>query len=205
MQVQALKYKNDYTTKETVSYLSFFIGRAFLVALLVLIASISLFAFILIGDTVYNKQKGNHVVPLFGGYVIITESMVPTIKVNDAVVVKRSSQEELDIGDIITFKSADERYKDMTVTHRIVGEQSISSGDLVYRTKGDNNHLEDAALVTHNSIYGRVILKLPKIGYISRFLKTPIGFLLFVICPLLVVFGLNRKSIDEFRRERLYH
>ena len=205
MQIQALKYKNDYTTKEAISYLSLFIGRAFLVALLFFVASFFFLAFVLVGDSVYNKQKGNHVVPLFGGYVIITESMVPTIKVNDAVIVKRSSAEELEIGDIITFKSADERFKDMTITHRIVGEQNISSGDLVYRTKGDNNRIEDAALVTQNSIYGRVILKLPKIGYVSRFLKTPFGFLLFVIFPLVLVVGLNIKNIDEFRRERLYH
>ena len=204
MQIQALRNKNEYTTKEAVSYLGLFVGRAFLIALLFLVATISLFACILIGDSVYNKQKGNHVVPLFGGYVIITESMVPTIKVNDAVIVKRSSQEELGIGDIITFRSADERFKDMTITHRIVGEQSISTGDLVYRTKGDNNRIEDASLVTQSSIYGRVILKLPKIGYISRFIKTPLGFLLFVISPIVVVFFLNRRTIDEFRARRMY-
>ena len=151
-----------------------------------------------------NVKNGKETNPLFSAYVIVSPSMVPTIDVNDAIVIKRIDNDKYNVGDIITFNSADYKYKGLTVTHRIVGEQNISTGDLVYRTKGDNNRIEDAALVAQSSIYGRVILKLPKIGYVSRFIKTPLGFLIFVVSPIVVVFLLNRKSIDEFRARRMY-
>lgn len=146
-------------------------------------------------------KKGNNVVPLIGGYVIITPSMVPTIKVKDAVLVRRMKDSELEIGDIITFKSTDERYTDLTITHRIVGTQSISNGSLVYRTKGDNNRLEDSEVVTFKNVYGKVILKLPKLGYIRDFISKPIGFIFLIILPLIGIIAINisvlKRKVEE--------
>ncbi len=195
MQVQVLKY--NYSLKDTILYFLYFFGRALFIAFSVLASVIILFIFAIVGDCAYHWHKGENVVPLFGGYVIITQSMVPTIMVNDAVLVKRSSKEELNVGDVITFKSLDQRYEGLTITHRIVGTQLLSNGDTVYRTKGDNNRLEDASLVMENSIYGKVILKLPKFGYIQQFLKTPIGFLLFIIMPIILIILLNYQNIKD--------
>lgn len=195
MQVQALKY--NYSLKETISYFLYFFGRALFISFSVLISILLLFFFVIIGDTAYHLHKGDNVVPLFGGYVIITQSMVPTIMVNDAVLVKRSTSDELDIGDVITFKSSDQRYQGLTITHRIVGAQMLSNGDIVYRTKGDNNRIEDASLVVENSIYGRVILKLPKFGYIQQFLKTPIGFLLCIMLPIILIIAMNYQNVKN--------
>ena len=199
MQVRGLN--TNYNSKDTVKYFAHFIARALLIALSFIVVSISVIAIFVVGDTVYNVNKGNNVVPLFGGYIIITESMVPTIKVNDAVLVKRSESNELNIGDIITFKSIDERYDGLVVTHRIVGSQNISTGDLVYRTKGDNNKLEDMAVVPEENIFGRVILKIPKLGYVKDFLNKPIGFILCIIIPIVMIIVINIKNINISSRE----
>jgi len=199
MQVRCLN--TNYNSKDTVKYFAHFIARALLIALSFIVVSISVLAIFVVGDTVYNVNKGNNVVPLFGGYIIITESMVPTIKVNDAVLVKRSESNELNIGDIITFKSIDERYDGLVVTHRIVGSQNISTGDLVYRTKGDNNKLEDMAVVPEENIFGRVILKIPKLGYVKDFLNKPIGFILCIIIPIVMIIVINIKNINISSRE----
>lgn len=199
MQVRGLN--TNYNSKDTIKYFAHFIARALLIALSFIVVSISVLAIFVVGDTVYNVNKGNNVVPLFGGYIIITESMVPTIKVNDAVLVKRSESNELNIGDIITFKSIDERYDGLVVTHRIVGSQNISTGDLVYRTKGDNNKLEDMAVVPEENIFGRVILKIPKLGYVKDFLNKPIGFILCIIIPIVMIIVINIKNIKISSRE----
>ena len=200
MQVQALKY-NHYSFKETLLYFLYFFGRAFVIAFFAFIACACLISFIIIGDTIYNLQKGEKVVPLFGEYVIITQSMVPTIKINDAVIVKRSTRDELDIGDVITFQSTDDRYAGLTITHRIVGMQSLSNGNLVYRTKGDNNKIEDSSVVLEDNIYGKVILKLPKFGYVQNFLKTPLGFILFIGLPIFMIIVININ--DRKNKKRL--
>ena len=72
---------------------------------------------------------------------------MPTINVNDGVVVQRVLEENsLKVGDVITFSSRDINYEGLTVTHRIVGKQIVQSGEFVYRTKGDNNNVEDSSL-----------------------------------------------------------
>ena len=41
------------------------------------------------GDACYNSSRVISKSPLLNAYVIVTESMVPTINVNDAIIVKR--------------------------------------------------------------------------------------------------------------------
>ena len=89
MQIQALKEQNNYTSKETKIFILHFIAKAFLMSLFFLIILLLVFSLVIVGDVLYNVKKGNNVVPLFAGYIIVTPSMVPTIKINDAVVVKR--------------------------------------------------------------------------------------------------------------------
>lgn len=197
MKIHGLENSSEYSSKDTYKFLFHFITKALFIALFTIIIGISLIALIVIGDTVYNVRKGNNVVPLIGGYVIITPSMVPTINVKDAVLVKRVSDKELVIGDIITFKSSDERYKGLIITHRVVGTQSISSGNLVYRTKGDNNRIEDSAVVDFKNIYGKVIIKFPKLGYLKDFISKPIGFIMLIIIPIMGIVGINLNNFRE--------
>lgn len=197
MKIHGLENSSEYSSKDTYKFLFHFITKALFIALFTIIIGISLIALIVIGDTVYNVRKGNNVVPLIGGYVIITPSMVPTINVKDAVLVKRVSDKELVVGDIITFKSSDERYKGLIITHRVVGTQSISSGNLVYRTKGDNNRIEDSAVVDFKNIYGKVIIKFPKLGYLKDFISKPIGFIMLIIIPIMGIVGINLNNFRE--------
>lgn len=138
-------------------------------------------------DSMYNSNKGLSKNPLFNAYVVITESMVPTINVNDAIIVKRVENNTLNIGDIITFSSNDIYFRGLTVTHRVVGKQLGLDGNYIYRTKGDNNLLEDTALVNADNIYGKVLIKLPKIGYVQSFVTSPFGFVLSIILPVVGV------------------
>lgn len=124
--------------------------------------------------------------PPFNMFVIVSESMVPTIKINDGIVIRKINDDSVDIGDIITFASSDRRYKGLTITHRVVGKQFVD-GKYIYRTKGDNNILEDTSVVDINNIYGKVIFKIPKIGYLQGFVSSPAGFILLICIPVLIV------------------
>lgn len=159
-------------------YISHFMAKAFLMAVFGIMTIVCLIFVVYFGDLIINMNKGEYKYPLFGAYVIVSPSMVPTINVGDGIVVKRSDINELSIGDIITFSSSDVRYTGLTITHRIVSKQYTKEGDLVYRTKGDNNLNEDQAAVLTDNIYGRVIFKLPKIGYIQQFFAKPINFII---------------------------
>lgn len=183
------------TRGEKLKYLCYFFTRAFFLSILVVIVIIGSGVLLYLGDLFFNVKSGNYKSPLFGAYIIVSQSMVPTINVNDAIVVTRTNYNILDIGDIITFSSTDASYSGLTVTHRIVGKQFLSSGELVYRTKGDNNSNEDKALVKSDNIYGKVVFKIPKLGYIQSFLSKPIGFLSCILIPAIIVIVLDTRKI----------
>ena len=52
-------------------------------------------------------------------------------------------------------------------------DKDVSS---IYQTKGDNNSRADSALVYTDDIYGKVLFKVPKIGYVQNALSNPIYF-----------------------------
>lgn len=132
-----------------------------------------------------NLRSGHYEAPLYSAFVIISPSMEPNIKVQDAVIVKKSKVSELEKGDIITFNSTDNRFAGVTITHRIVEVLKDTKGNPMFRTKGDNNNVEDATLVREEDLVGRVILKIPKIGYIQYMLSTSFGWILLVVIPCL--------------------
>lgn len=134
-------------------------------------------------DIHHNIKSGIKRRPLFGAYIIISPSMVPTINVEDAILIQRKEENELKVGDIITFLSTDPRYSGLTITHRIVGIEKSKKGDFYFRTKGDNNNAEDSTLVSYKNICGKVIFKIPKIGYFQQILTNVYGWLFLIIIP----------------------
>lgn len=85
-------------------------------------------------------------------YIIQSPSMEPEIKKNDFVIVKKiKGPDEINTGDIITYK-----HSDIIVTHRI-SEIIINNGEKSYLTKGDNNPSADPWTVQYADIYGKNI------------------------------------------------
>ena len=88
--------------------------------------------------------------PLFGAYVIISNSMVPHINVYDAVVTVRVNENQIHVDDIITFISKEIKTAGTPITHRVIGivyEDNKKENIIGYRTKGDHNNTADFALI----------------------------------------------------------
>lgn len=93
--------------------------------------------------------------------IVISESMTPTIAVNGLLMIENKPFEDLQIGDIIMFQTKEYGL----VTHRIVHEVRLANNKEVrekglstkgFRTKGDNNELEDSWIVTSEMYKGTV-------------------------------------------------
>lgn len=201
----SLHFQDNMSIFEKVKYIFHFITQAFLYAIFVFFIIFGVFMAIYFGDLLYNVSHGDHKMPLFDAYVIVSPSMVPTIKIDDAIVIRRESGKKLEVGDIITFSSSDPSYPGLTVTHRIVGKQLSSSGKYLFRTKGDNNSIMDPSIVDEDNVYGKVILKIPKLGTVRRFLTTSYGFIFGIVIPALsiVIFDIfklftrKKKKVEE--------
>ena len=155
-------------------------------------------------DSRHNIKAGNNKKTLFSAYTIVSPSMVPSINVLDVVVTKRvDNPEDLKKGDVITFNSTDYRYSGVTVTHRIQNIEKTSRGEYLFTTKGDNNNTADSSRISFNEIYGRVLFRIPKIGYIQYYLSSILGWVAIIIVPAVMIIGYDiYKLIKTLRSDK---
>ena len=188
----------------SLSNIKHFITQVVLMFVLSVVFLLVTFLFIYMGDLFINSMKGNMKKPLFGTYVIMSGSMDPTIQVKDGIVIKRVDNDQYKIGDIITFESNNEHYKGSTITHRIIGKQEGQNGESFYVTKGDHNISKDSTLVPTSSIYGKVLFKISKIGYVQDFFTNPVHIftcLLTVSLMFLLYYGVRILYLFVRKRE----
>lgn len=141
-------------------------------------------------DQKNNLKKGIQKPALVSAYTIVSPSMVPNINVLDVIITTRvSDPSKIKVGDVITFNSTDYRSSGVTVTHRVKKIEKTSDGKYLFTTKGDANNTEDATRQPFSSIYGKVLLRLPKLGYIQYILSTVLGWLLLIIIPTVLIIG----------------
>lgn len=141
-------------------------------------------------DQKNNLKKGIQKPGLVSAYTIVSPSMVPNINVLDVIITTRvSDPAKIKVGDVITFNSTDYRSSGVTVTHRVKKIEKTSDGKYLFTTKGDANNTEDATRQPFSSIYGKVLLRLPKLGYIQYILSTVLGWLLLIIVPTVLIIG----------------
>ena len=143
--------------------------------------------------------------PLYGAYVIVSQSMEPIIKVNDAIIIKRDKN--IKVGDVITYKSLDPTHYNIMITHRVISIINNTDGTISYVTKGDNNNIADKLSVNGDTVYGKVIMKIPKIGYIQYFLMTKLGWIIAIVIPCLgiVIYDIIKlfKNITKKKKKVL--
>ena len=115
-------------------------------------------------------------------YTILTQSMYPTIKAGDVVVTYKEDNNKYNEGDVITFVS--EQNGGITITHRVEEVYSVNDS-YSYKTKGDNNNAPDNEITSGDNVLGKVVVKVPKVGYIQQFLVSKTGWIVAVILPCL--------------------
>ena len=138
-------------------------------------------------------------ISLFGykAYIITTDSMKPSINSGDVSIVRRTKEEKIDIGDVITFKR-----ENKVITHRITNIEE-QEGKKIYTTKGDNNNIEDSEKTEYSQIEGKNVLTIPKLGILINILDNQIVFLLIILILLvLLFFRIKKEEKKEHRREK---
>lgn len=156
-------------------------------------------------DQRLGAKEGKARSPLFGAYVIISESMIPSINVYDAVVTMRATEEQIKVNDIITFLSKDIQTAGTPITHRVIGIVYDSEDEtkiIGYRTKGDNNNTADFALIAPNEVIGKVMFRIPMIGYLQTFMTKPIGWILIIVVPCLLIIGSDIFKLIKSKQEQ---
>lgn len=159
------------------------IGSVIVDILIVIVFIIS--TLVVVASITANRTGGQ---PSVMGYVISsvqTGSMQGTINEGDLVVGKLiDANTEIKEGDIISYY---EYYggKQIVITHRVVDIMEHPT-DPGYITKGDNEKYEDEIVKSRDDIQSVYKFRIPFVGKFIDFLKTPFGFIICLVIPLLI-------------------
>ena len=131
----------------------------------------------------------------------ISESMEPTLKVGDLLVIQgglnpEDINAEPNTGDIIVFRKPGN--PDELVVHRAINRIK-KDGRYYFITKGDNNAYPDNWEVPEDRIIGKVVWVIPMLGYVKIYFGTPIGMSvgIILIATLLILEALPSKKDKE--------
>ena len=139
-------------------------------------------------------------VPSFFGwkpFIVLSGSMEDEFYPGDLVFVKDADTKLIRKGDVIAFKSGD-----VVVTHRVV-DVVKQNGTAKYKTKGDNNNNEDKDYVMQQNVEGIYKFKIKKLGNLLLFIQTPMGMLVCLAIPLLLL--LLIQMIENSKNKKLVY
>ena len=130
--------------------------------------------------------------PRFGWSVdtVFSGSMEPELKVGAVVITRPVDAEEIKVGDILTFYSP---LSEQLTSHRVIAVEQGSS--LHFSTKGDANKDADPFTLPPENVVGKVCFHIPYFGYVAQFVKTPLGLLLTLCLPGLIIIVMELRNI----------
>ena len=145
-------------------------------------------------------------------YVVLTDSMSKSDKnadmdvhfnAGDIIFVKNvKDKTKLEAGDIIAFMSSNSESYGATITHMIREVKRTDDGKILgYVTFGTNTNTNDEALVEPAYVLGEYAGRLPGVGHFFEYLRSPIGYVIFILVPFILLILYNGiNAIRLFRR-----
>lgn len=117
--------------------------------------------------------------------VVLSDSMLPTIRHGDLVIGKPPVPDALQVGDIVTYRDNAEQ---KLITHRVVEVRQAGS-ERTFVTKGDANGAVDAITLYGRDLVATYAFRIPYAGYLLAFARSFMGLVVLVIIPSLVLMG----------------
>ena len=124
--------------------------------------------------------------------VVLSGSMEPVLHTGDVSVVSSIAPRDARPGDIVTFRDPDNAER--LITHR-VRAMHVQGDAVVFRTRGDANNVSERWRVPANGEIGRVIYRIPKLGWVLAYARSKGLFMLLLGGALALLLVLELTSI----------
>jgi len=121
---------------------------------------------------------------------VASGSMNPALEVGDLVIVQGVSPTSIQVGDIIVF----DKPQGSRTIHRVNKTQTLENGTALFTTKGDANPFVDTQPVPEHRVHGRVIHRIPYIGWLALDPTIPIIIISTIIIIIILWPEKRRKS-----------
>lgn len=120
---------------------------------------------------------------------IASGSMSTALEVGDLVIVQGVPPTSIQVGDIIVF---DPPQGSRTI-HRVTKIQTLPNGTIQFKTKGDANPNEDPHWIPEQNVHGRVLYRIPYLGWLALDPTIPIIIVIIIIIIILLWPKKHRK------------
>lgn len=132
-------------------------------------------------------------------YCVSSSSMTPEYKIGDIVVTKESKENEIKIGDNVTYIGKVGKLNGIIITHKIVDIRQDGK-DYYFTTKGVANDVEDPE-ISYDQIYGKVIYKTKVLSYVSKISTSLVVYLIVMIIGILTSISIVKSIFYETQKE----
>ena len=169
--------------------------------LCIILIPILLINITLIAKSYINKDE----VPSIGGtfpLIVLTDSMYPDIKSGDLIICNTAEAEDVKVNDVISFFDPAGNGTSI-VTHRVI-EIVEEDGEILFRTRGDNNNTEDKELVPAENLVGVYKMRIAGAGHIAMFMQSTAGLIVCVVLPIILLVGydlVRRRIYEKSKKE----
>lgn len=170
-----------------------------------IISTVILILLIILVVLIFIARISGNSPSLFGYHVyrVQTDSMVPTLKVGDVILIKEAAAEDIHNGDIITYRCQSGELAGQMITHRVV-EDPIKRDDVYYfHTKGDKVGASMDDEISYDQVQGKYVNTIPWIDKLYTFFLSPGGLVSFIVL-IVILFGyeiisliVSYKSLEE--------
>ena len=159
--------------------------RSIFVWLVVAIA-VCMMVFTIVSVSTFDRSDRS----LFGykAFIVLSDSMSKTdFDAGDLVLIKEVDPATLKEGDIIAYTSQSTDNFGKTVTHKIRSLTKTEDGEPGFITYGTTTDTDDETIVTYPYVLGKYQTRVPKVGKFFQMLKTPQGYIIFILLPFLIL------------------
>jgi signal peptidase len=124
--------------------------------------------------------------------VVLSGSMEPALHTGDVSVVRSIAPIDARPGDIVTFRDPDNAKR--LITHR-VRAMRVQGDAVVFRTRGDANNVSERWRVPASGEIGRVMYRIPKLGWVLSYARSKGLFVLLLGGALALLLVLELTAI----------
>jgi signal peptidase len=124
--------------------------------------------------------------------VVLSGSMEPALATGDVSVVRSVAPLDARPGNIVTFRDPDNAKR--LITHR-VRAMRVQGDAVVFRTRGDANNVSEHWRVPASGEIGRVIYRIPKLGWVLSYARSKGLFVLLLGGALALLLVLELTAI----------
>ncbi len=153
----------------------------------------------------FNARISGEAPSIFGYQIfrVSSGSMEPELMIGDVILVKEADVEDIQKGDIVTYKGEEGDFDDKFITHKMIEDPQLVDGEYVFKSQGILTGALPDPIWYEDQLMGEFVCKVPFIDNVYTFFLKPYGLMIFILL-IVILFGyelisliVSYKTLDE--------